>query len=822
MNVRLAWQRFIGAGLVVLGAWLLLRAWVPIESALFLGLHSALLVALFVGIRRNRPAGRGGWYLILAGHCSYTVGDAIWRTQPPFPSPADAFFVVAYTLLLAGLVRLAREHRDPNDRTGFIDALVVTLGLSVLAGVFLIEPVVFNSDLDIVGRIVSLVYPAFDLLLVGVLVRLLLTSARRNAAYLLLSIAFFCQLMADTFYSLSILNNTFSFSHPLIAAYMLSYVFLGAAALHPAVGRVSPEIGGSRRTGVLRLVILGAAASIPLIVMMSEAALSGISHVAAIAIVSGVLLILIFVRVGVLMADIAERQKIEAALREAETRYRTLVERIPAAVYIDDLDEISSNIYIGPQIESMTGWARTEWQENPGMWLEIMHPEDLDGVIALHRVSNETGEFIAEYRVIGRDGQIVWIRDEGVIVTSDDGRPMYWQGVLIDITKRKDLEQRLLHAGKMEAVGQLAGGIAHDFNNLLAIIQNYASFLVDELGPEDARREDAAEIVTASGKAAGLVRQLLTFSRQEVVQPVVLNINDVVLETKRLLRRTIGAHIDLQLELASDLEPVKLDPSRIEQLLINLALNARDAMGQGGTLRITTLPAREVEGRSPGAEGQGGFMCLAVTDTGEGMSSGVQERIFEPFFSTKARTRGTGLGLATVYGIVEQEGGHIDVDSAPGAGTTFSVYLPVTDEKIENRPTIQPPAVENGGGKVVLVAEDEETICRLIHRVLTPKGYLVHLTHSGEEAIEVFERCGGEVDVLVTDLIMPGMSGKELAAQLHARSPSLATLYMSGYSDDLVAHHGVVDDGGCYIQKPFGPIELLKEVASALKQPIGN
>jgi PAS domain S-box-containing protein len=817
MRVRLPlWQRYVIFGLAVITAWLLLRDWVAGESALFLGLHVALVVALFVGIRRNRPPERGGWYLILLGHCSYAVGDAIWRTQPPFPSPADAFYVTSYVLLLAGLIQLVRKRRDPSDKTGIIDSLVVTLGLSVLAGVFLVKPVLLSSDLDMLSQIVSLTYPAFDLLLVGVLVHLLLTSTKHNLAYLMLSVAFLLQLVADIFYSLYILNSTFDFSHPLNAIWMMSYVFLGAAALHPAAGLRSQQIAVSRASGITRLVILGVAALIPPIVMMSEAAWSGISDLAIIAIVSGVLLILILVRVGLLMADITERQKIERALREAETKYRTLIERIPAAVYIDALDEISSNIYISPQIEVMTGWPPEEWQRRAGMWLEIMHPEDLDAVVALQRESSETGEFVAEYRVISPDGEAVWIRDEGVIVKTDEGRPLFWQGVLLDITEEKQMEQRLLQAGKMEAVGQLAGGIAHDFNNLLGIIQNYASFLVEDLGPQDVRRLDATEIVTASHKAAGLVRQLLTFSRQEVPQPVVLDINDIVIGTDRLLTRTIGAHIEMHLDLAPDLKPVKLDPSRLEQLLINLVLNACDAMDGGGTLLIATLPA-PTAGSDRAPQELGDFVCLSVTDTGEGMTGDLQERIFEPFFTTKARGRGTGLGLATVYGIVQQEGGYIDVDSTVGVGTTFNVYLPTTEESIEHPADASSLAAENGEGKIVLIAEDEKAMCRLIDRVLTSKGYVVHTAQSGEEAIDVFERCDGNIHLLVTDLVMPGMSGQELAERLQIRSPSMATLYMSGYSKDLLIGPDAIEDHSVYIQKPFGPEELLRKIGAALK-----
>jgi PAS domain S-box-containing protein len=597
-------------------------------------------------------------------------------------------------------------------------------------------------------------------------------------------------------------------------------VFLGAAALHPDAGLRSKPAVASRTSRITRLVVLGVAALIPPIVMMSEAALYGITDVAIIAIVSGILLILILVRVGLLMADITERQKIEGALREAETKYRTLVERIPAAVYIDALDEISSNIYIAPQIEAMTGWPPDEWQRRAGMWLEIMHPEDLDAVVALQRESNETGEFFAEYRIISPDGKAVWIRDEGVIVKTDEGRPLFWQGVLLDITEEKEMEQRLLQAGKMEAVGQLAGGIAHDFNNLLGIIQNYASFLVDDLGPQDVRRLDATEIVTASHKAAGLVRQLLTFSRQEIAQPVVLDINDVVIGTDRLLTRTIGAHIQVHLELARDLKPVKLDPSRLEQLLINLALNACDAMDRGGTLRIATLPALKAEADRAVSQEGGEFVCLSVTDTGEGMTGDLQERIFEPFFTTKARGRGTGLGLATVYGIVEQEGGYIDVDSTVGKGTTFNVYLPTTEESIEHPADANSLATEHGGGKIVLVAEDEKAMCRLIDRVLTSKGYVVHTAHSGEEAIDVFDSCDGDIHLLVTDLVMPGMSGQQLAERLQVRCPSMATLFMSGYSKDLLIGPDALDDRSVhsvYIQKPFGPEELLKKIGSALR-----
>ncbi|MGH2729354.1 MAG: response regulator, partial [Actinomycetota bacterium] len=388
-----------------------------------------------------------------------------------------------------------------------------------------------------------------------------------------------------------------------------------------------------------------------------------------------------------------------------------------------------------------------------------------------------------------------------------------------DLTQHRRLEDDLRQAQRMEAVGQLAGGIAHDFNNLLAVIANYAEFLEESIDVSDERRADVTEIRQAAERGAKLVRQLLTFSRKEVVQPHTLDINQVASDLEQLLGRTIGENIDLSLKRANALWPVKMDRGQVEQILMNLAVNARDAMPNGGNLEIVTtnVDADESRTRPHAFLAPGRYVRVRVADSGMGMSDEVKARLFEPFFTTKGRGEGTGLGLATVYGIVKAAAGYIHVDSAPAMGAVFDVYLPVTPEhkqSVTSKP-LQPAAP--AAGETILVVEDEEAVGAIVARILTRHGYEVLSASTSREAIDIFEARDGAIDLLLTDVVMPEMSGKLLAQQLQALRGGLNVLYMSGYADDIVAREGVLGEGEKLIQKPFGANDLLLKVRDVLK-----
>jgi len=385
-----------------------------------------------------------------------------------------------------------------------------------------------------------------------------------------------------------------------------------------------------------------------------------------------------------------------------------------------------------------------------------------------------------------------------------------------DVSGEHQLEEQLRQSQKMDAVGQLAGGVAHDFNNLLQVILNYADFLSEDLG-DDPRAADVKAIRTSGERAAKLVSQLLSFSRKEVTNPVPLDLSTVIRDMNELLRRTIRSNIDMKAELSPSLRTTLMDPQHVQQLLVNLVVNARDAMPDGGKLTISTANvevdeefARIHPGLTPGQS-----VCLAVSDTGCGMTEEVSSRVFEPFYTTKPRGSGTGLGLSTVYGIVKAAEGHISVYSEPELGTVFKVYLPATDQAaVESVPGTASPTAA-GRGETVLVAEDEDKVRELVERILTNNGYEVMVAPSGSDALEFSRSYQGPIHLLVSDLIMPGLSGTELSRAINGSRPEMRTIYMSGYPDDVLDHHGL-ETGKRYLPKPFTAASLLSKVREIL------
>ncbi len=389
--------------------------------------------------------------------------------------------------------------------------------------------------------------------------------------------------------------------------------------------------------------------------------------------------------------------------------------------------------------------------------------------------------------------------------------------------ERQDLEEKLRMSQKLEAIGKLAGGIAHDFNNLLSVINSYSEFAMDGLRPGDPVRDDIAEILAAGQRAAELTRQLLAFSRKQVLRPVVLNLNDVVRGMEGMLRRLIGEDIVLQTVLAADLAWVKADPSQIEQVVMNIAVNARDAMPRGGKLTIESCNVHidETYADAHVSVKVGPHVMLSFTDTGEGMDEQTRLRVFEPFFTTKGAGKGTGLGLSTVYGIVKQSGGNVWVYSEPGRGTTFKVYLPAVDEVGDTLRFLRPTA-PRGGSESVLVVEDEEAVRKLARRILESAGYRVFTAASGVEALAFAESHQGPIDLVLTDVVMPGMSGRQVASRLLAIRPAIKVLYMSGYTDNAIVHHGVLDDGTNFIGKPFTAADLTRKVREVLDGKVAS
>ena len=519
----------------------------------------------------------------------------------------------------------------------------------------------------------------------------------------------------------------------------------------------------------------------------------------------------------------SDRHAAEAALRVSERRFRALVEESWDAIALFAAD--GTITYGSPATTRLLGYDLTEFVGRNAM--EFIHPDDrapvllrLEEVTARPRSSLHIAA-----RVQHKNG--TWRYLEGVLTNLlDDPSVAAIVNNYRDVTDRRILEEQILLSQKMEAIGRLAGGVAHDFNNILTAIGGYADLLMADFAPDDKRRGDIEEIHRATQRAASLTQQLLAFSRRQVMQPKVISLNALIPDIEKMLRRLIGEDILFATVLHPRVGNVRADPGQLEQVIVNLAVNARDAMPapNGGRLTIETrnveldeLYAADHPGVTPGR-----YVMLAVTDTGVGMDEETKSRIFEPFFTTKARGKGSGLGLATVYGIVRQTGGHIWPYSEPGTGTTMRVYLPRVDDPadpIEHSSEAPPESLR--GSETILLVEDEAPVRSVTRQLLERNGYTVLEAADGRTALSLIngEQDRVHVDLLLTDVIMPGMSGRELADQMKARRPQLRVLFMSGYTDDAVVRHGMLEPGLAYLEKPFRPPVLLRKVREVLRHP---
>jgi signal transduction histidine kinase/DNA-binding response OmpR family regulator len=516
--------------------------------------------------------------------------------------------------------------------------------------------------------------------------------------------------------------------------------------------------------------------------------------------------------------EVAERRRVEVALRENEARTQFALAAARMGVWEADF---SSGAFTGSDaLMALLGLAPSAAPTTIDAFLDHIHPHDRSTVReGFDRAIRESVDFASEFRIVWPDGSIKWMAGRARVV-SDDEAVTRMIGVATDIAERKSLEDQFRHAQKMEAVGQLAGGVAHDFNNLLTAIRGYADLVQETLEKDDQRRADLDEIVRAADRATALTRQLLAFSRKQVLQPTLLDLNALVSDTTKMLRRLIGEDVTLVTALAPEPVPVRADAGQLEQILMNLAVNARDAMPQGGRLMIETsnvvLDDSEAMQRSDLRPGP--YAMLAVTDSGVGMDAETRRRLFEPFFTTKERGRGTGLGLATVYGIVKQSGGYIWVYSEPDQGAIFKVYLP----RAEDGGTAVGDALDMKaaptGNETVLLVEDQLAVRSLSRLLLERAGYKVLDAADPAEAEQIFREHADEIDLLVTDVIMPGSSGPTLFGRLSTLRPDLKVLYMSGYTDDAVVHHAGLPAEVTFLQKPFTADGLMYKVREALNQ----
>jgi two-component system, cell cycle sensor histidine kinase and response regulator CckA len=515
--------------------------------------------------------------------------------------------------------------------------------------------------------------------------------------------------------------------------------------------------------------------------------------------------------------DITARKRAEEAMRETNRSLRALIDAFPLAVVTLDADSRVTGW--NPAAERLLGWAEAEVLGRP---YPLVLPEQEAEHRAMLRAALDGQSFDGrEVRRQRRDGRPVDLAFWSARLHESEHDAEHVVGVYIDITERKQLEEQLRQSQKMEAVGRLAGGIAHDFNNLLTAVKGNAEMLLfDELAPATAAGLE--EIRRAAIRAAGLTRQLLAFSRKQVLQPEVLDLNGAIREMHSMLRRLIGEDIELSATLDPALGAIRADPGQVEQVILNLVVNARDAMPTGGVLEFDT---RNVELSAHAAARLGGlapgrYARLTVTDTGHGMDPATRLRVFEPFFTTKEQGKGTGLGLSTVFGIVQQSGGHVGVQSEPGRGSVFHVYLPCVDESPTPEAVVAPPqAVRAGAGAgTVLLVEDEPAVRTLAEKVLRRQGYHVLSAADGEAALRLVDAHPDAIDLLLTDVVMPGLSGPAVAERLLALRPHTPVVFMSGYAGDTILHHGLADTGHAFIEKPFTVDGLARAVAAALRR----
>ena len=517
-----------------------------------------------------------------------------------------------------------------------------------------------------------------------------------------------------------------------------------------------------------------------------------------------------------LQAEITARKRVEESQRQSEERYRNLVESAQDIVFTISPDAVVTSL--NPAFETITGRSRAEWIG--GTFPSLVHPEDLPLALEMfQRVLGGEKPPLFSLRVLSQSAEPLFMEFTATPQRAD-GQVAGVLGVGRDVTARKLLEDRYRQAQKMEAVGQLAGGVAHDFNNLLTVIQGNVSLaqMGGLTGAEQTRSLE--EIGRAAARAASLVRQLLTFSRRQVLHPQHLDLNAIVLNTTQMLQRLIGEHITLETRTAPGHAPVQADPGMMEQVLINLAVNARDAMPKGGRLAIQTavvLLDEEALRLQPKAR-PGRFVRLSVSDTGTGIAPEHLPHIFEPFFTTKEVGKGTGLGLASVFGIIEQHLGWIEVESQTGSGTRFHIHLPCPAKEAEAEAKSLAARKEAGGTETILLVEDESPVRTMVRMILERHGYRIHEADSGGAALGVWQEHREHIDLLLTDMVMPGgMNGRELAERLQSEKPGLKVIYTSGYSDEMLGDDSPLRSNSNFLKKPYEVTALLTIVRTCLE-----
>jgi signal transduction histidine kinase len=510
-----------------------------------------------------------------------------------------------------------------------------------------------------------------------------------------------------------------------------------------------------------------------------------------------------------MLRDLEEMKRVKEALSESQS----FLEKAQMVAKIGSWLGTSESMELSPEVYRIFGIEAGSFDENTESFYQFVHPSDVETAKeARGRLWLEGLSYGIDYRIRRSGTDLRWIHERATLIRDDAGLPQKMIGIVQDITEQRELESKLRQSQKMEAVGRLAGGIAHDFNNILTAIKGYSSFLKMSLKKSHDLFSDVAEIEKSADRAAALTHQLLAFSRKQILKPEVLDLNSVITGIGNMMRRLINEDIELVIRLKPGLGLVRADPGQVEQVIMNLIVNGRDAMPSGGKLIIETDDvAMDVSPLGVAS------VKISVADGGVGMNSEVMTHIFEPFFTTKEQGKGTGLGLSTVYGIISQSQGHIGVESVPGQGTKFSIYLPRLMDDAAPKAALDPQHSGSlRGHETVCIVEDDPVLRMVISRTLKEQGYNILVAPDGKEALSLFKENPVSIDIVVTDIIMPGMNGRTLVEHLMSLEPKLRVLYMSGYTDDVIAQHGVLEPETPFLQKPFTPRMLAEKMREIL------
>lgn len=788
---RFLWVFCLLVGLLAIGGYYVLGD--PWSSVAYDGCGVAAAFAFWFGPRAAGSGRTWCWRLLAIGLLLFAAADIGSSFVTTFPSPVDGVYLMGYGFIAAGIMGLAPRVRDGGVGVG-LDAALATAAASMFVLLFLLEPLAAQGGESRIAQAVSCAYPVADLLLLALLVRGLLSVTVHTPAYRLLMLGMLFMLASDFVYTGLLAHGSYSASSWVNAGWIASYALFAAAALHPSIA-VAPEPAGSASLSWGRLSLIGACLVSPPMALVLQIAFSRRVEVGDLAVFGAVIGLLGFARLALVAL---ERQR-------SEQQFRSMIENGSDVILI--MSSEGSIEYLSPSAERIFGFPVEHYIGQSRF--DFLHAEDREeaGQVFSRVLSGGTEE--AEYRVHTSDGSYRRMATTARLIESGP----HAGGVLLnadDVTDRRAVEaelakrdDQLRQTQKMEAVGQLAGGVAHDFNNLLTAIQGYGEFA--RAGAEEAGlpklQSDIGEILRSADRAAELTRHLLAFSRRQRLESVPLELNELIANLDKLLRRLIGEHIEFVTLFADEPCWVEADAGQLEQVVVNLAVNSRDAMPAGGTLTIAV-----------GAEAS--TVWLTVSDTGHGMDAETQAHAFEPFFTTKPLGQGTGLGLATVYGVVAQSGGEIKIDSSPAAAsTTFTVTLPRTTAPAALTRAEDVVGAAGAAGRILLV-EDEPTVLKVAARILREAGYDVLEAKEGEEGLRVATREIGRLDLLLTDVVMPQLSGPELALRVRELCPKLPVIFCSGYLAGAL--DGQLTSGQTILAKPFTSSELLAAVSTAI------